>query len=65
MHEKDFSMTGSNFPCAFCVMKLSGPCQLCPEWPEEFIEPEAMTAEFIAERAKFLDKSPFTPPLSN
>ena len=52
-------------PCAFCADKFQHSCQVCPEWPEELLDEERMTAEFIAERVRLTQQGSFVPPLSN
>jgi hypothetical protein len=65
MSSKDFSALEVNHPCAFCVSKFIRVCQLCPEWPEELLDPEILTTDFMEERARLLDKPSFTSPFSH
>ena len=50
-------------PCAFCVLKFQYPCQLCPEWPEELLNEDMITSEFLAERARLTTAPPLVAPL--
>ena len=64
MQEQSFGGMKSH-PCAFCVVKFISPCHLCPEWPEEFLDEEILTAEFMAERSRFLERSNLSIPFAH